>query len=379
MKTINRFFLSATNIVSSPIGRDTVGSISIKIISTVLGFIISVLLARVLGPSEYGVYAYVLSLVSFLSVPSQFGLPQLVVRETAKGIAQKDLSHVKGVWRWSNKFVAFVSIGLVFLTGAFIFIFKNKLELDNINVLFWGLLLVPFIALGNIYGASIRGLGSVIVGQIPASVFRPLAFVILILLTFWINSGTTTADIAMLDYFSASVLAYFFGLFLLNRVSPQGIKEVSPRFENRLWLISAIPLAFNGGMRLINRQAAILLQGFFLNDADIGVFRVAMRISNLALFGQQAINVVLAPRFASLFVKKSLSRLQSLVTRGSQIGFLINLMITTIFIFMGKPFLRLVFWRTLSGSLFTCANSFGWSARKFEFWGCFCASQHDRS
>jgi O-antigen/teichoic acid export membrane protein len=53
-----------------------------------------VLLARMLGAEGYGIYAYAFALVTLLAMPAKAGLPQLVVRETARGVAGKPLDSV---------------------------------------------------------------------------------------------------------------------------------------------------------------------------------------------------------------------------------------------------------------------------------------------
>ena len=101
---------------TSRIGRETLGSMGLKLTSVGLVFLSTVILARMLGPADYGVYSYVYALISLLSVPSEFGLPTLVIRETASGMVRQDYAAVQGVWRWSVRMTAIISFSLVCLT-----------------------------------------------------------------------------------------------------------------------------------------------------------------------------------------------------------------------------------------------------------------------
>ena len=67
--------------------RGGAGSLAIKLGSVGLSFAVAVQLARVLGPDGYGVYALVFAIVTVLTVPTQLGVPQLVIRETARAQA----------------------------------------------------------------------------------------------------------------------------------------------------------------------------------------------------------------------------------------------------------------------------------------------------
>lgn len=333
----------ATRLITSQIGRDTLSSMGLKISSVGLVFLSTVLLARSLGPADYGIYAYVYALISLLSVPSQFGLPTLVVRETARGMAEKDYSLVQGIWRWSGWMAGLISLALVILTGISLFFFKESLTDIRLGTFLWGLLLVPLIALGNLRGAALRGLHQVVIGQLPEFIIRPGLFVFLLAGSIWLGAERLSAPLAMVFYATASALAFGAGIWLLWQRTPSEISQAIPHYQSRNWFMSALPLAFIGGMQLVNQQASILLQGFYLSDAEIGIFRVATQVSNLASFGLIAINMVVAPRFAALYVQSNIGKLQHLVTRSSQVILTINLAITAGFIMLGKPFLRLLF------------------------------------
>ena len=60
--------------------KGTIGTLSLKIFSTIIGFITSIIIARLLGVEEYGNYAYAISWIYLLSIPSIFGMDKLLVR-----------------------------------------------------------------------------------------------------------------------------------------------------------------------------------------------------------------------------------------------------------------------------------------------------------
>ena len=88
------------------VGQEALWSLGLKVTYAGLTFLATILLVRLLGAAAYGVFAYIFALITVLSIPAQFGLPPLVLRETAKGIARKDAALVKGIWVWAGWFVA---------------------------------------------------------------------------------------------------------------------------------------------------------------------------------------------------------------------------------------------------------------------------------
>ena len=55
-----------------------------KIFSLIAAMLISILLARTLGPEEYGLYVFVSAFIPLAALPITGGLPQLLTREVAK-------------------------------------------------------------------------------------------------------------------------------------------------------------------------------------------------------------------------------------------------------------------------------------------------------
>ncbi|NOG76734.1 MAG: oligosaccharide flippase family protein [Chloroflexi bacterium] len=331
---------------NSRIGRELAGSLGLKIASAGLTFLVTVILARTLGPADYGVYAYIYALVSLLSVPSEFGLPQLVVRETARGVSRGDYSAVQGIWRWSAKITAIVSLTLVVLTAIGLWLFKEPLSGKRLETLVWALALVPLISLGNLRGAALVGLHKVVAGQLPEFLIRPGLLALFLIVVALLEGPSFTAPHAMALYVAAAGLAFWAGAWLLWRAAPIEVRRAEPRMDGRTWFLSTLPLAFIGGMQLINQQASILIQGFFLPDDQIGLFRVAAQVSALASFGLYAVNMVLSPRFAVLYAQGNKARLQRLVTNSARLILVFNLLITAGFAVLGKQFLRIAFGAT---------------------------------
>ena len=55
-----------------------------KVFSLLAALVISIVLARVLGPEDYGLYVFVSAFIPLAALPISGGLPQLLTREVAK-------------------------------------------------------------------------------------------------------------------------------------------------------------------------------------------------------------------------------------------------------------------------------------------------------
>jgi O-antigen/teichoic acid export membrane protein len=333
------------NSLSSPfldLGGEALWSLGLKVTYAGLTFVVTMLLVRLLGATGYGVYAYILALITVLSIPSQFGLPPLVLRETAKGMAREDASLVRGVWVWAGRFVGFTALVLVLLAGLAIWLFHEHFSGAYLSTFAWALLLVPLAALGNVRGAALRGLHRVVQGLLPENLVQPGVLALLLGGVLLVGLTLSPAQ-AMALQMAVAAMAFGAGAWLLLRATPAGVRRASPRFEGRLWLQSVLPLAFIGGMQLINKNASIVILGFFVPADQIGIYRVAVQISMLASFGLQAMNMVVAPRFASLYARGEMGRLQHLVTASARAILAFNLLVTAGTALLGQWVLGLFF------------------------------------
>ena len=76
-----------------------------RVVSLALGVIASIVVARVLGPEDFGAYAFVFTLLSVSALPAGVALNQLVMRETAHLLESNRLTTLTGFRRRSLQWI----------------------------------------------------------------------------------------------------------------------------------------------------------------------------------------------------------------------------------------------------------------------------------
>ncbi|QVL51533.1 MAG: flippase [Thiocapsa sp.] len=325
--------------------RGGLGSLAFKLGSTALSFILALLLARTLGPEGYGVYAFVLAVVSLLAIPTQLGLPELVVRETSKAQATGHWGLMRGLWRWSTLAVWLFSSFVLCIALFSLRAFADQLTALTHATLVAAMWLVPLIALGNLRGAALQGLRHVVLSQLPEHIFRPglLIFLWLAVLVV-LPAQTLSAATAMGIHALAAAIAFVLGAWLLWRALPVELaSRPAPVYAARAWLLSALPLGLAAGVQVINAQSGVLLLGLFRTDEAVGTYKVALAVATLIPFGLMAVNVVVMPYFARLYAQDDRVRLQRLVTVSARVVLGLALPVTFVFVFYGEWFLSTAF------------------------------------
>lgn len=337
--------------------RGGVGSVAVKIGSTLLSVALAVVLARALGAEGFGVYSFVFALITILAIPAQMGLPNLVVRETAKAQAENDWPLINGLWRWATLMALMMSAALIIIGALAAWIFAARLPEGGLAVFYWGLVLVPLIALGNLRGAALRGLRHVVQGQLPEFILRPAFLVVLVLgAHFGLSARALTASDAMMLHALASLAAFILGAFLLLRARPvEARAETRTATRPRAWLAAALPLGMVQGMQLVNQNVGLIALGIVASAEDVGLFRVALQGAVFVAFGLSVVGHVVGPHFAQLHANGERERLQKLVTISARANLLFAAPIALTFILFGGDILTVLFGEEFVGATLALA------------------------
>lgn len=336
--------------VTARLGIPAAGSLVLRLSNAGISLGISILLARLLGPDGYGVYAFAFAVVMLLALPTQAGLPTLLVREVAHYEAAEEWGRMRGLLRWSNRAVAVLVV--LIGGGAIVAILAmgERLAPEKSQTLLWALGLLPLFALGNLRGAALRGLRRVIQGQLPEFLIRPglfaLSLIALILLDETrLGVMELTPSLAMALHAGAAFLAFSVGVWQLRRVLPDSTRRSPPSYQAREWLRSLLPLTLLTGVALINSQMDIVLLGLLASTKDVGVYRVAWSASSPIVFALTAVNLVLAPHLAHAHSKGDTAALQRLATWSARVAAAVAVPAALLLIAVGGPIVGFVYGR----------------------------------
>jgi O-antigen/teichoic acid export membrane protein len=319
--------------------RGTIGSFSLKLISTGLTFLSTILLARLLGTSNFGVYAYAMNWVSLLSIPASLGLNWLLVREVATHQAKSAWELMQGILMWSSQLVLIASISVA-LVAAGIGWYLNNNGIETVSLPFFvSLVALPILALRSQRIAVMQGLHKVVLGQLPEFLIEPILFLGLIGILSWKLRASLDASWVMGAYILTISVTFIVGALLLSKSLPSEIRHVKPRYNIKQWIHSALPFMLMGGLQTINSRADITMLGAIKGPDAVAVFVAIDKGVTIIVFILGAVGTVLAPTIASVYAMGNMERLQKIVTKSARLILWISLPITFLFIFFGKRFL----------------------------------------
>lgn len=322
--------------------KAVIGSAGLRIAGMFFGFLVGVQLARGLGVEGYGIYGLAMSIIALLTVPTEFGLPQLLTREVAAMQVAKDWGRLRGILKWSSKTVLLTSAAIAIAVMVWLAAAERDLNSPLAMTLIVGLFMVPLVALGGLRGATLRGLQHIVKGQLPDTLVRPASFSLLLFVVPLLTVPLNPALAMALGWVSA---AFAFGVAaaMLRKNLPPEIHDAIPHIQSRAWWSSTLPMALTEGMRVLQGHLVILLLGGMATVAMVGIFRVASSVALLVAVPATLLNVVGAPIIARLHAQGDRARSQrflSWVALGMVGG---TLLLTLPFIVAGVPLLSIAF------------------------------------
>lgn len=319
-------------------------SLFINGINKVLMLGVGILLIRVLGRDQYGVYSYFLAVISILIIPVEFGISNLVVRETARAESINQPGTIKGLWHWSFWVSLWASLGLITIVVIVVFTWgKSRLDEYQLLTLMWGLPLLLIQSMMHLSNAALRGMKKIVLGQLPEIIIIPLLIIVFFIISSFVWADALSSAFAMGIRVVSTLIALIVSLIFLVKNIPAEVENTKPYYDKKIWLLSVIPFGLSTGLNMIKNHASILIMGFYVPPAQIASYQVAISAAAFSILVLHSINTLLAPQFASLYANHEKVKLQKLVTISARVVLALNLMISFIFVVFGKNILKLMF------------------------------------
>jgi len=306
--------------------KSLAGVSGLKVLKMGLGFVIGVVLARLLDPSGYGLFKYVLSWMGMLGILVVFGLDKLLVREVATYGSRGAWPRLRGLLRRADQFLLLLSFSLGVVGVLAVWSFARLESEHAIYVFGLAFFLLPLRGLLYLRRSALQGLNHVVLGRLPETAIRPAVFLAIVGgLVLWLGVGGLTSVWAMAAEVTAVGLSLAVGAALLRRKTPSPVREAAPIYENSTWIRSALPMMLIAVMYVINGRTDILMLGILADAQDVGIYAVARQGASVVVFVLLAVNQVVAPEFARLYEGRQMKQLQKLVTSSSRVILVLSL------------------------------------------------------
>jgi len=327
-----------------------------NILSTLILALGSIIIARLLGPSGYGIYSLSLVLPSLLVSLFGFGIDPALTMFSAKFRSEGKVHSLIDFLRAG--FLFKLLIGLVaFLIG---FVFSDYFAIYVLNRPDLGSLvkvasvIIVFSIIYNGIIATFIGLDRMENNAILAffqSIFKVTVGPFLIILGFGVLG-------ALIGHIVGYVVASFLGVVILL-VRQFNVFRVSlndgPSFsDNVKAMISyGFPLYLSSLLSVFLGQYQLMILAYYVSDFDIGNFNAAVNMSTMINILAVPITTSLFPAFAKLNPKDERNEIKRLFDRAVKYSSIIIIPVSVIVMIFSKELVRLFY-----GSNYLSASSY---------------------
>ncbi len=263
-------------------------------------FVIAILLARLLGAEQYGLYNLALTAITVGSGLTLLGLRDTTVRYVSLFASRKDEVGLWGVIQ--------VTLGLTFIlsvmAGIGLYLLADPIAQQIFKepqlgpLLRLSSLIIPLFTLIEILAAATRGFKNMKYTTISQDIVQPLLRLVLVIIISFI--GLTAAR--MIEIYSFTLLITFLLLlYFLNKQFPLKRPLHQARYETKELLKFSTPIYFSDLIGSFGGNIKTILLGVFSTVADVGIFAIASQVNKIGKVFHLAIVTTSMPVVSALY------------------------------------------------------------------------------
>ncbi len=286
---------------------------AIRLVGAGLTYASMVLLARWLGPHDFGIYAYVLVIVTLLGLGFSLGFNSSGLRFVPNYLARNRLRRLSGFVRRSHGLVLGFSIFGALCCAGLVLTFRNAIEPYYVVPLLVGLLCVPIWTLLNQFESTARSFGWMNAAYVPGFILRPLLLTAFVGGAMWLHGAADAVTALWALTGACAIAALVQGLLVVFGIRPH-LARVRPIFHTPHWFAISLNFLMIDGFRMLLDNTDVLMIGKLLDPHSVAVYFAAIRSGGLVAFVSFSMMAFAVPKFAEIHSTGSRQDLQKFVT-----------------------------------------------------------------
>jgi len=288
-----------------------------------------VILARLLGPTEFGLFALGWTVLQMGSLISPLGLHQGIIRYGSQ-YWRADSARLRAVLQQSLGLVVLLgSVGaLTLFIAAPWLAFEIFREPGLVGVFRGFALALALAAILRVAAAGTRISQRMQFSVLTEDLLPPLVqLMFVLLLVVLLNEGLKGAVLSATVGFAAGV---GLGVFFLWRLFGKEIRSTSPTQDQAglsvgELLAFSLPASLAGIFVMLTLRVDRLLVGYFLPASEVGIYQAASQAAMLSAMILGAFNAIFSPMIARLYHQGEMGRLNELFKVSTKWGLYVSL------------------------------------------------------
>ncbi len=320
-------------------GRMSLTAFAVRVVSAVIAFASQVMMARWMGPFEYGIFVLVWVTMIIIGSLACLGFHTSVIRFIPEYRQRGRLAELRGILLASRLFVLCASTAVAGLGMLGVRLFSPWIENYYVMPFYLGIVCLPMLALTDVLQGIARAHSWALAALLPTYITRPvliLAFMAAAL-ALGFPADAATAVLASIAATYATAVAQL--VFITRRVDA-GIPRGPRRTRLAHWIAVSLPIFLVESFFFLLTNADVLMVGFYLDPADVAVYFATVKTLALVHFVYFAVKAGVAQRYAQ-FTHGAPERLAAFARETVSWTFWPSLAMAFAVLALGKPMLAL--------------------------------------
>ncbi|WNZ29230.1 MAG: oligosaccharide flippase family protein [Candidatus Bathyarchaeota archaeon] len=285
-----------------------------KVLSSILLAIGSIILGRVMSPSEYGIYAIALIPSMTLALFRDWG----ITKSTTKNISQYRSEHKnENIYNiilvgllFKTVISSVLSLGSLFLASNIATLFFNRPEISSlISIASLVILFESFIGISQSVFSGYEKMEYISYNLVCHALIRSIVGPFLVLLGYGAMG-------AIIGYTFSFIITAILGITLLYIKILKNLKKPKLNFQEKIktlkeMLSYGFPISISEILGSFLYQFYAFLMAFYVNNVLIGNYQIAVNFTVFISFFSYPLVTVLFPAFSKLNPKQEIQLLRS--------------------------------------------------------------------
>lgn len=289
--------------------------------------------ARVLGATEYGIFAYVLSFAGFFTLFADIGVTSILTREVAKHPEQKDKYFSTSFW---------LKIILLLISALLvIFVAPHLSKIEKATVLFPLMaLIVIFDGLREFANAFLRGLEKM---EWEAIIVIAMNIVIMVA-GFIILKISPTSRSLLFSYIVSVGFSALLAIFILKNQFLKVFNRLYLDFNMALQILnSAWPFALSAMLGVFMLNTDVVMLGWWRTAQEIGYYSIGQRVVGILYTLPALLMSGIFPALSRFIKKNEKEKERNLNEKSTKTIFLAAFPLIIGGVILSQPIIKLIF------------------------------------
>jgi O-antigen/teichoic acid export membrane protein len=320
--------------------RQALLAFAIRVASAAIAFVSQIILARLMGEFEYGIFAFVWVIVVLAGNLSCLGFHTSVIRFLPQHRAEGDLAAARGL-HYTARIFSLISASVLAVIGfLFLRLFAGTFEAYWTAPLFLALFTLPMIALGDVLDGTARASGWTMTALSPTFLIRPTLILLFMVGAVWLGASETAVT-AMEAALAATYVTTLLQYIRMRRRLRGAYGRGALRLRPAVWLGYSLPVFLVDGIGFLLTNADVVVVGITMPPDQVAVYFAAAKTIVLVQFVAFAVKAAAAPRFAAILAGSDTSALAAFAGQTARWSFWPALVIGLAILLVGEHLLAL--------------------------------------